>query len=228
VYKELYKNIDLKVYGVEKQIEYDWLVKPGGDPEAIDFAYQDVLGTEIDEQGDLIIRMELGEFRHRRPVAYQKGSDGRRESVEARFRKIGPDRYGFTVGYYNPKCPLIIDPVVLIYSTFLGGSGYAFEGDSSWGIAVDSSGCAYVTGAHLSSDFTACFRQKWAVIAITKFTAQEHLFTPHTWGEVSAIMDVGFHWIARDAPISREERGVRIFPYGIRFRQIRRVKLMYS
>jgi hypothetical protein len=25
-------DIDLKVYGIEKQIEYDWIVKPGGNP----------------------------------------------------------------------------------------------------------------------------------------------------------------------------------------------------
>ena len=33
LYKDLYKNIDLKVYGIEKQIEYDWIIKPGGNPE---------------------------------------------------------------------------------------------------------------------------------------------------------------------------------------------------
>jgi len=30
LYKELYPNIDLKVYGIEKQIEYDFVVRPGG------------------------------------------------------------------------------------------------------------------------------------------------------------------------------------------------------
>ena len=37
----------------------------------------------------------------------------------------------------------------LIYSTYLGGSG----ADEAWGIAVDASGCAYVTGRTFSSDF---------------------------------------------------------------------------
>ena len=117
VYRELYPKIDLKVYGVEKQIEYDWLVKPSGDPEAIDFAYRGVLGTAVDADGDLIVRTELGEFRHRKPVACQERPDGTREAVEVRFRTIGPDRYGFAVGRYDSTRPLVIDPVVLVYST---------------------------------------------------------------------------------------------------------------
>ena len=44
LYKNLYKNIDLKVYGLEKQIEYDWVVKTGADPGDIRFRYKNVKG----------------------------------------------------------------------------------------------------------------------------------------------------------------------------------------
>ncbi len=37
----------------------------------------------------------------------------------------------------------------LVYSTYLGGNDYEF----GWGIAVDNSGCAYVTGNTMSTDF---------------------------------------------------------------------------
>ena len=55
LYKSLYKNIDLKVYGIEKEIEYDWIVKPGGNPGDIRFRYKNVKGTRIDEKGNLLI-----------------------------------------------------------------------------------------------------------------------------------------------------------------------------
>jgi hypothetical protein len=39
LYKNLYKNIDLKVYGIQKQIEYDWLVNPGGNHRSLRSSY---------------------------------------------------------------------------------------------------------------------------------------------------------------------------------------------
>lgn len=46
------------------------------------------------------------------------------------------------------------DGTELVYSTYLGGSEKAFaRGDSARGIAVDSEGCAYVTGSTGSADF---------------------------------------------------------------------------
>jgi hypothetical protein len=43
---------------------------------------------------------------------------------------------------YDRSLPLIIDPATLVYCGYIGGDDY--EGAS--GIAVDSSGCAYVAG----------------------------------------------------------------------------------
>jgi hypothetical protein len=52
------------------------------------------------------------------------------------------------VAQYDPKQPLVIDPV-LVYSTYLGGSDYDFGN----GIAVDGAGNAYVTGQTYSTNF---------------------------------------------------------------------------
>jgi hypothetical protein len=41
----------------------------------------------------------------------------------------------------------------LLYSTYLGGSGLGESGDSAYGIALDGSGDAYVTGVSVSSNF---------------------------------------------------------------------------
>jgi endonuclease/exonuclease/phosphatase family metal-dependent hydrolase len=146
LYKELYPNIDLKVYGIEKQIEYDFVVKPGGEVSDIGFEYKDVEKTRIDKQGNLVVETEFGELEHTKPLCYQVVK-GERVEIEAEFKKIKHNTYVFKVEGYNRNYELIIDP--LIYSTYLGGSDY----DEAAGIAVDSEGAAYVTGYTRSVDF---------------------------------------------------------------------------
>lgn len=148
LYKGLYKNIELKVHGIEKQIKYDWIVKPDGDPSDIRFQYKNIKGSCIDQEGNLLIETDSGELLHKRPVSYQE-IRGERVKVESEFKKVGKNTYGFEIGEYNKNHELVIDPVVLAYSTYLGGNGNEF----GEGIAVDNSGSAYVTGFTYSSDF---------------------------------------------------------------------------
>jgi hypothetical protein len=148
LYKNLYKNIDLKVYGLEKQIEYDWIVKTGGDPGDISFRYKNVKRTRIDEEGNLLIETDFGELIHKKPVSYQEiGRE--RQDIDVTFKKIAENTYGFEVGAYDRSRQLIIDPVVLAYSTYLGGANT----DYAYGIAVDAGGSAYVTGNTISTNF---------------------------------------------------------------------------
>ncbi len=116
LYKNLYKNIDLKVYDLEKQIEYDWIVKSGGDPGDISFEYKNVKGTRIDEEGNLLIETEFGELMHQKPVSYQKRTANsadvgaglracpkERRDVDVTFKKIAANTYGFEVGAYEKQ-----------------------------------------------------------------------------------------------------------------------------
>lgn len=146
LYKEIYHGIDLRVYGVEKQIEYDWIVKPGGDPGEICFFYQQVLDTGLDEKGNLLVKTRMGDLVHQRPVAYQVIGE-RRVNIPVAFKKINTNIFGLEVGTYDKKYELIIDPIV--YSTYLGGSGE----DNVYGLTVDRNGCAYLTGSTYSMDF---------------------------------------------------------------------------
>jgi len=156
LYKNLYKNIDLKVYGIEKQIEYDWIVKPGGNAGDIRVEYKNVKGTRIDKEGNLLIVTDFGELMHKKPVSFQEirmehgawSMEGK-SIVKVKFKKIKKNTYGFEVGEYDKSYELIIDPVVLVYSTYLGGGSE----DIGYGIAVDNSGNAYVTGITSSTDF---------------------------------------------------------------------------
>lgn len=148
VYKGLYDRIDLKVYGIEREIEYDWVVHPGGRIGDIRFAYRDFEKTRIDADGNLVVETGCGTIVHRRPDSFQV-VDGRKVHVEAAFVEAGPGEYGFRIGVYDPGRDLFIDPLVLAFSTFLGGSG------KDWGraLAVDAQGALYVTGMTDSTDF---------------------------------------------------------------------------
>lgn len=147
-YEEIYRNIDLKVYGAERQVEYDWIVKPGGSVSDIRISCENVQGTEIDREGNLVIRTRFGRMTHKKPAAYQIMGEERVE-VEAGFDRIRDGVFGLRVGTYDETRPLIIDPVILVYSTYLGGRG----ADYATRIAVDNAGAVYITGETVSADF---------------------------------------------------------------------------
>ena len=147
IYKGLYKGIDLKVYGTNNQMEYDFIVYPGADPEDIRMAFEGIDALNVDKEGNLVIKIAFGELKHLKPIIYQE-IDGRRHTVEGSFVVV-EDTFGFDVADYDKNHPLIIDHLTLSYSTYLGGS----MEDRGYGIAVDSNQSAYVTGYTMSPNF---------------------------------------------------------------------------
>ena len=150
-YKGIYPGVDLVYYGNNGQLEYDFMVSPQNDPSSIAIRLDDA-PIEINSAGDLVLHSKAGDLYFRRPVAYQllKDEQGRRHKhfIDSRFVRRGTNEVGFQLASYDRSQSLVIDPV-LNYSTYLGGS---FP-DQSLGIAVDSSGSAYVTGITCSADF---------------------------------------------------------------------------
>lgn len=139
LYQALYPQIDLRVYGIEQEIEYDFIVKPGGEVNDIGFVYRDVHETKLDQEGNLTIQTAFGELSHTRPVAYQI-IQGKRIEVKASFKRTAENSYGFEVENYDETQDLIIDPLVIVYSTYLGGKG----GEGGTYLAVDMTGAAYL------------------------------------------------------------------------------------
>lgn len=149
-YSKLYKDIDLKIYGVQKKIEYDWIIHPGGNPDDILIRYDGIKSSKIDQRGNLRIHSARKQWLHRKPVAYQTIA-GKRVPVSAGFRKSkhGNHCYGFMVGNYDRNYPLVIDPMVKEFATFLGGGGY----DSIRDITLGAGNTIYATGSTESGNF---------------------------------------------------------------------------
>jgi hypothetical protein len=147
-YRGLYPGIDLVYYGHHGSLEYDWVVSPGADPKAIRLTFDGTNRVRIDQQGDLVVRLGKNEYRHKKPVVYQDVA-GKRIEVAGTWVLHGKEA-GFRIGAYDRRQTLVIDPV-LIYSTYLGGTGL----DYGYGIAVDQAGNTYVTGGAGSTNFPA-------------------------------------------------------------------------
>ena len=146
-YAQVYPGIDMVYYGDARRLEYDFIVAPGSDTEKIGIDFGGIQNFEIDLMGDLVLHTPQGDIRQTKPIAYQE-MNGVKEEVPVSYMPRNEHSVGFQLGAYDLSRPLIIDPV-LIYSTYLGGSGF----DQGYAIAVDSLGNSYVTGQTAAIDF---------------------------------------------------------------------------
>ena len=146
-YHEVYPGIDMIYYGYQRQLEYDFVIAPGADPNTIMLAYEGANKLEIDAHGDLILHIADGKIRQRKPIMYQD-CNGIRKVIFGGYVLKGINEVGFKIGEYDINKTLVVDPI-LIYSTYLGGS----LPDEAFDITVDEVGDVYVTGKTFSTDF---------------------------------------------------------------------------
>jgi hypothetical protein len=152
-YQELWHGIDLVYKGTDHGLKYEFRLAPNANPEKIRLAYRGADRVQVGPAGQLQVDTPAGGFTDEAPVAYQE-VDGRRVPVPARYevtqRPDGAWEYGFRLGSYNHSLALIIDPALLIYCGYLGGSAQ----DLASGVAVDAQGNAYVAGYTYSTETT--------------------------------------------------------------------------
>ena len=145
-YSDVYRGIDVVYHGNGQLLEYDFIINPGSDPNKIRIGFSGVRSRSLDSAGDLVLRTDGEPILQRKPRAYQN-IDGIEKNVDVAY-VISRDQVKFKIGDYDKAKPLIIDPL-LVYSTYLGGSG-PDQGNS---ITVDVEGSVYVTGVTTSLDF---------------------------------------------------------------------------
>jgi hypothetical protein len=147
-YDNVYDGIDLRYYGNQRQLEYDFVVNPGANVGDIQLKFDGVKGLSIANNGDLVLTLDDAghTISFKAPVAYQDGASGR-ETVDCHYTIAADGTVGFEVGSHDPSQQLIIDPV-LSYASYFGGNG----NDAPTGIAVDPGGNVYITGFTASTN----------------------------------------------------------------------------
>jgi len=135
-YKGVYPGVDLVYYGNHRELECDWVVKPGARPDSIKLAFEGASRFDINGDGDLVLGTSRGQILLRKPVAYQE-LGGKRRPVSSRYTRLRGARVGIQLAAYDRDQPLVIDPT-LSYSTYLGGSFLDFAS----GLAADAVGDA--------------------------------------------------------------------------------------
>lgn len=142
----LYPGITGELRTCGGNMEKLFKVEPGADPRLLQI---EVFGADrlaIDPDGGLTAQVGESRLRYTAPVAFQEIGD-KRVDVEVAYYLEG-NRYGFTLGQYDNRFPLVIDP--LLQATYLGGTG----SEEAWDVAVHPAGSfVYITGKTNSGDF---------------------------------------------------------------------------
>ena len=145
-YEQVYPGVDLVYYGKQGQLEYDFEVSPGADPQRIRLNFEGSKNLKLDA-GDLVLETADGSIRLQAPRMYQ-GEGASQKSIDGHFSLLAADTVGFEIGNYDRSRALVIDPV-LSYFNYLGGTGSELFPT----IAVDSGFNIYVAGSTSSANF---------------------------------------------------------------------------
>ena len=150
-YNSLYNQIHLRFYGTaDQQIKYDFVVLPGGDVNQIQMRTVGIKSSHIDDAGKWIVQTEWGEVIQNKPYAYQE-IGGMEIPIAVSYSVLGEDRIGFEVEEaFDPAYPLIIDPLILNWSSFLHSST---SDDYLIAIDRDADDYIYMTGYTKTMNF---------------------------------------------------------------------------
>lgn len=138
-YKDVYTNIDWVIYSKGDALEYEFVVRPGGNPADIRLEYGGTTALAVTTDGGLHAETPMGSISEHKPVSYQ--ADGK--EVASSFN-LQNNVLTFNVAQYNGT--LTIDPT-LTWGTYFGG----FDTDEYDRIQVDGSGNVYVLGTTTST-----------------------------------------------------------------------------
>ena len=136
-YQSVYPGIDVVYYGNQNQLEYDFVLAPGANPDAIRLNFHGDVQVSLTPAGDLALDSDGAQILQKAPVIFQ---DNRR--IKGRYTLLARNQVGFRLDRYDRTRPLVIDPI-LVYCTYMGSSG----ADRVTAMKMGPNGLLYVTGS---------------------------------------------------------------------------------
>lgn len=138
-YKELYPNIDFRIYADTKGVKYDFIVHKGGDPDRIKLYYEGMDKISIVKRS-IVVRTSVNNVIEQQPFTYQEVQNNR-STIASRY-KLDNSQISFVIdNSYDKEQDLIIDPA-LVFASYSGSTA------DNWGFTAtyDESGHMYSGG----------------------------------------------------------------------------------
>jgi hypothetical protein len=144
--KNIYPKTDLRIYSQSNgQMEFDWIVWPGANTNDIKMKFNGQKKLMINDAGDLMIGLRLGNFKLHLPESYYSTPSGK-ETARVKFTLHGKNEIRFKEeGKRYTQWPLVIDPE-LLWGTYFDGNLTTFD-EYLFGVDYSSSNSLlYCTG----------------------------------------------------------------------------------
>jgi len=155
-YKNVYPNIDWVLYfsppqpsaskaSYGERLEYDFVVRPGGNVKDIKLRYGGSTGLERGANGGIQATTPMGIVNEKSPNAFEQESGAH---IEVSFiLKDSILSFNIAQGAFDAGKTLVIDPE-LLWSTYFGGN----QEDDGYGVATDASGNVFMGGNTYSNN----------------------------------------------------------------------------
>ena len=145
-YEEVYKGIDVRLYGKDGMLEYDYIISPGSDPGNIVNGFNGIDGLRILEDGSLEIKSGRVVQKLLAPEAFQI-IENRKVIVPCRYKLLEQFGFAFELGNYDKSAELIIDPLFqMVWSSYTQIPGGSNNINYCFSNAMDLHGNVYMTG----------------------------------------------------------------------------------
>jgi hypothetical protein len=146
-YRGIYPGVDMVFYGKGNQLEYDFELQPGADPNAIRLQFSGAGKLTVTPEGDLALDTPGGLMLQHKPAIYQLDAKGSRSTVAGRYNLLADGQVGIQLEKYDRSKALTIDPTIT-YTTLMGGGAT----ETMAGMKIRN-GLLYVVGSTAAGDW---------------------------------------------------------------------------